>query len=251
MSDEDALADFLYTVPRLPFDEMFSYAYATSFSPNAEAKVPFCDYPYSRKNGELVLDADILKNFENGFGGFEEKITNHSEVFSALKTFVIDYGSNDEYTWIPEGCEYVSELLDQAGIAHELIMHSGTHMSQLNIQIRNSLLPVFSDNLTFDEKSNVPESRSAQIPEKTSLRNYPNPFNASTQIYYALDQKDHIKLTVYDMLGKEVSVLFNGIQTAGQHTLQLNGDAFSSGVYYYRLETQGHEFKTQKMVLLK
>jgi hypothetical protein len=81
-------------------------------------------------------------------------------------------------------------------------------------------------------------------------RNYPNPFNPTTTIRYSIPVSGHVNLTVYDLQGREVAVLVNGIQTAATYAVTCDGSAFTSGVYFYRL-TAGNETFTGRMMLLK
>jgi hypothetical protein len=87
-------------------------------------------------------------------------------------------------------------------------------------------------------------------PSSFSLSAYPNPFNPTTTIRYDLPQSGPVQLSVYDILGRHVRTLFNGPQTAGSHTAQFDGSAFSSGIYFVRLTANQHE-TNQKIVLLK
>ncbi len=82
------------------------------------------------------------------------------------------------------------------------------------------------------------------------LANYPNPFNPSTQIQFRLRASHVARLTVYDLLGREVAVLVDGVMSAGSHNISFDASHLSSGVYLYRLESAG-EVLTRKMVLLK
>jgi hypothetical protein len=89
------------------------------------------------------------------------------------------------------------------------------------------------------------------LPKEFSLsQNYPNPFNPTTAISYSLPQDVNVKLTVYDMLGREVAVLVNELKSAGTYTVSLEGQALASGIYLYRLEAGNRTF-TRKMTLLK
>jgi hypothetical protein len=79
---------------------------------------------------------------------------------------------------------------------------------------------------------------------------YPNPFNSSTVIRFALPKMEQVKLTVYDVTGREVKVLTDDVLIAGEHRLTFDGSALASGVYFARLEA-GKNLRTEKMVLLK
>jgi subtilisin family serine protease len=81
-------------------------------------------------------------------------------------------------------------------------------------------------------------------------QNFPNPFNPATTIQFDLPVSDHVKLVVYDMLGREVRTLLDERLSAGQHSVRFEAEDVSTGVYIYRLSI-GATFVTRKMVLLK
>lgn len=87
------------------------------------------------------------------------------------------------------------------------------------------------------------------------MQNYPNPFNIETAISYSLPRACFIRLTVYDLLGREVRTLVESQQSAGPHVILWNGcdnsgSDVASGVYFYRLESDDFIDK-KKMLLLK
>jgi hypothetical protein len=84
---------------------------------------------------------------------------------------------------------------------------------------------------------------------------YPNPFNPSTSIAFTVPVAADVSLTVFDILGREVTRLVNGKMQAGAHVVQWNtqnhhGGTVASGIYFYRLEAQDYEM-TRKMILMK
>jgi len=90
-----------------------------------------------------------------------------------------------------------------------------------------------------------------QIPISFKLyQNYPNPFNPKTNIKYQLPNSSFVKLEVYDVLGRSVRILVNQKQTADTYEVEFDGLNFSSGVYFYRIETESF-FETGKMLLIK
>jgi hypothetical protein len=94
------------------------------------------------------------------------------------------------------------------------------------------------------------EDELAGVPLGLTLeQNYPNPFNPSTTIAYGLPVATEVKLGVYDVLGREVSVLVQEKRSAGVHKVTFEGRGLSSGVYFYRL-TAGNFIQTRKLLLL-
>ncbi|MCK5737963.1 T9SS type A sorting domain-containing protein [bacterium] len=80
--------------------------------------------------------------------------------------------------------------------------------------------------------------------------NYPNPFNPSTTIRYYLASETRVRLTIFDVLGRELQQLCDEIQAPGHHEREFDGIGLSSGVYYLSLESEGWR-QLQKMLLLK
>jgi hypothetical protein len=94
-------------------------------------------------------------------------------------------------------------------------------------------------------------AQSGQIARSFELaQNYPNPFNPSTEISFTLAKSGKVRLTVYNLLGKEVAVLVNGMRNAGSQTVTFDAKNLSSGVYFYKLEA-GSTMIAKKMMLLK
>jgi hypothetical protein len=82
------------------------------------------------------------------------------------------------------------------------------------------------------------------------LQNYPNPFNSTTLITYDLPVRSQVRLAVYDLLGREVVVLKDGVEDAQRYVVPLNAGRMSSGVYFYKLTTPTFN-ETKKMVLVR
>lgn len=85
---------------------------------------------------------------------------------------------------------------------------------------------------------------------KGSLTNYPNPFNPSTTISFFISQRSHVRLIVYDALGRNVEQLINAEMEQGNHSYDYSDHTLAAGVYYYQLITES-SVETKKMILLK
>jgi len=94
------------------------------------------------------------------------------------------------------------------------------------------------------------EKQPAVVNQFSLSQNYPNPFNPTTMINYSISATSNVRLTVYDILGKEVATLVTGKKTAGEYQVAFDGTNLSSGIYFYKLQC-GNNTKTQKMMMLK
>lgn len=89
------------------------------------------------------------------------------------------------------------------------------------------------------------------IPTQYQLsNNFPNPFNPTTVIEYALPREDKVSLKIYNVIGQEVATLKNEIQKAGTYRVSFDGAKLATGVYFYRLQTSGFN-QVKKMLLVK
>lgn len=97
----------------------------------------------------------------------------------------------------------------------------------------------------------IQETHSENLPRKLELeQNYPNPFNPTTAISYQLTAVSFVSLKVYDLLGREIAVLVQGTQRAGAYTMRFDASSLPSGVYVYRLSSEGVSL-TRTMIVLR
>jgi hypothetical protein len=90
------------------------------------------------------------------------------------------------------------------------------------------------------------------IPLVTGLyQNYPNPFNPETVIKYSLAHEAEVKLSVYDIAGREVAKLVSGRQIKGNHSVNFNAEDLTSGMYIYSLKVDGKAVQSRKLMVLK
>ncbi len=102
----------------------------------------------------------------------------------------------------------------------------------------------------WENYTTVDKHKPTVVASSSLMQNYPNPFNPTTTIEFALDRSRNISLRVYDLMGKEVAVLAQGVHPAGVHHVTFSGENLSGGLYLYRLEYDGFS-ETRRMVLLK
>lgn len=110
---------------------------------------------------------------------------------------------------------------------------------------------VVTDNNGLGIKVHEASLVSAEVPTETLMEPaYPNPFNPVTTIRYALASATKVQLVVYDMLGRVVETLVDGVQQAGRYDVSFDAGHLPSGLYLYRLETEKAHF-SNTMLLVK
>jgi hypothetical protein len=104
----------------------------------------------------------------------------------------------------------------------------------------------FGTSTSIDDKST-----GFQSPSGIELhQNFPNPFNPTTEISFRLAVASNVKLSVFDLLGREVALLVNEKKAPGTHQVTFDASTFSTGIYLYQLQT-ATDMITKTMILLK
>jgi hypothetical protein len=101
-----------------------------------------------------------------------------------------------------------------------------------------------------EEVNNIDKLAGGNIDTYKLFDNYPNPFNPSTKIRYQLPASSEVQLVIYNVLGQEARILVSERQAAGQYQVEWDASDFASGVYFYRLQTEGF-VEIKKMILVK
>ena len=109
-------------------------------------------------------------------------------------------------------------------------------------------IPAFENNQLYMVSS---LTEAIPLPEAFSLdRAYPNPFNPTTTLSFAIPIDSEVFLSVYNLQGREVSTLIDANMDAGYHSVVWNADSYSSGVYFVKM-VAGEFVNTQKLMLIK
>jgi photosystem II stability/assembly factor-like uncharacterized protein len=104
--------------------------------------------------------------------------------------------------------------------------------------------------LRFGEGANDAPEPHAPVAGSIDLTAYPNPFNPDAELRFALDRTERVTLAVYNLNGRRVETLTDGVLAAGQHAFVWNAAQFASGIYFARLQTE-HAASTTKLALLR
>jgi len=126
---------------------------------------------------------------------------------------------------------------------HDLTLHNPTRTLVVWTHGRSSFKTTLTPVLQAGINSEI-------VKDFELKQNYPNPFNPSTKIIYELKKSDYIKLSLFDINGRLVKVLEEGMKNQGAHEFNFEGKELTSGIYFYRLESNGYT-NTKKMMLVK
>lgn len=142
------------------------------------------------------------------------------------------------------------------------ITRKGAVYGKRSLNVRNGFISFVTASqtdkklyITTNNGTTTVNNNPSKIPKAFELyQNYPNPFNPLTTIVYALPVESHVRLTVYNLLGQQVTELVNEIQPAGWMEVQWRGTS-ASGIYFYRIDTRasdGRRFtEVKRMVLVR
>jgi hypothetical protein len=189
-------------------------------------------FPAASSGDRFYVDAVLTK------GGIDNiSVAIGAVAISAAASSYTQFSATFNYLTsdIPDTC-YIQISIVGPGTGAQSSPHAGSYY--------------LLDDLAFSSSTDV-ENQSSLIPVETSLKqNYPNPFNPSTTISYSLSKGSYVKLRIFNILGKELTTLVNGFQSAGNHSARFLASNMASGVYFYRLEAEGYTSMKQ-MLLIK
>ncbi len=104
--------------------------------------------------------------------------------------------------------------------------------------------------VSYDPATPVDEEKNFIPTEFELYQNYPNPFNPTTNIQYAIANRQYVTIKIFDILGKEIATLVNGFKSTGKYEIIFDASKLSTGIYFYKL-TSGNINLIRKMVLLR
>lgn len=191
-------------------------------------------------NGGIYKSVDNCQSWTS-IGLTDKKVTSLSvagyNLFAGTRLGGVYLSTNAGVTWIQKNQGMTSYNINAFLIFGDYVLAAET----VNLGVwRRFLLDIIGINKI-----------STEIPNKFSLnQNTPNPFNPSTKIEFQVPNDGFITLKVFNIDGKEIETLVNEKVSAGTYETTWNASKFSSGVYFYRIETLNF-VETKKMILLK
>lgn len=230
----------------MTLDAQNSLAIASHFVPAIDYPtngMAFQDYAheYLLTGLQSIAMGKLTDSKANGGFGFS---TEQAQVLAPLfaQAFCAHYRGDEN----PDS-QTVATIQGYLGSSNPDIVQMGQYLSTF----WTDLVPADNDiTLSLTSPAGIAGSDVAVNRQFRLLNNYPNPFNPATMIRYELSVRAKTRVSVFDVMGREVQVLFDGMQDAGQHEVHFSPGDLPSGVYYYRL-LSGSGSETKKMLLVK
>jgi hypothetical protein len=151
-----------------------------------------------------------------------------------------------------------SKRIVTTGFSFMYIRDADSHGVPVRIKFLEKVFIFFENGspwTSIEEPDTIPEPPTHAITPYKLCQNYPNPFNPETTIKYTIKEKGYVSIRIYDISGRLVRTLVDGIKSKGPNQkiwkgVNDHGDAISSGVYFYKMKA-GKYRETKKMILLK
>ena len=168
----------------------------------------------------------------------------YDNIYNLLVTLTQNVNSNPAFFTMPAEVEVSTEEGDTT-----IKIFNNAQEQSYNFEITGK--PLY---ITFDPDNKILKDKKGDeiftFVDYRLFQNYPNPFNPSTIIEYYIGKYDDVRIAVYDITGREIAVLINDKQKAGNYKIEFNAENLPSGVYLYKLQA-GEFSKAKKMILLR
>ena len=138
--------------------------------------------------------------------------------------------------------------IDQGPII--IMMENYRNESVWNSFMQNEYIQTGLERAGFTAVTSIKEEENINPQEFSLDQNFPNPFNNSTIIKFRLPFRSNVKLSIYDVIGQEQTVLVNRELTAGEHKIAFKNENLPSGIYFYKITYSGNS-EIKRMLLIK
>jgi hypothetical protein len=221
---------------------VFDLAAATHTQAGPSSGIPYYSFALSPTTGELWASAratpdnsDTLYRVDPGTGAAHRVGRTGTSLRSSLA-----FDSTGTLFALSGGSNTINTLMTidlQTGTATMIGSETYQNFCAITVRVDGVVTDV------GDPARSIPASFTLE-------QNYPNPFNPETQIRYEIPDAGHVKLSVYDLLGREVAVLVDEQRAAGSYAAQFKAAGLASGAYMYVLRA-GNQVLTRKLTLVK
>jgi hypothetical protein len=211
-------------------------------------KITFVEDWYAAKMFGPVL-------YANHVGAIGHYVTYEKGTSNLMATYGIFYEGTAKVVFLDaagavlaEGQTYDVSPMSEFKIAETLEQPAAAATIEVRVYDKAGTMVGVLESKPVDKLTTV--EGKATRPVSFQLENYPNPFNPSTTIEFAVENSQHVRLAIYDMNGRLVDTLVNEFKARGSHKAVWNASEHAAGLYVARLTADG-QIATTKMILLK
>ena len=183
--------------------------------------------------GIIISDGMLMRAIQDHYGFLESvKLA----INAGMDILLYSGNIYEQKPVVPRIIDFVEDQVNQGNIDRQTIEESYARI----MQVKQDQLPTSAHDL----------ADGSDVPADYHLGNYPNPFNPATRITFELPRQAQVRLTVYDIQGRRIRELANGVYGAGRHDVTFDAGGLASGVYIYRLHAGDRQI-TRKMLLMR
>jgi len=225
--------------------------------PGSRVNLAGAVYVYVRSDTDWILQQQIFPDFRTNAAGFGNGVSlSGDNLIGGCVTWRAHVFARSGGTWaeVRQLVAHDSLVTDGFGnsvsISGQIAMVGAQH-GWLDPTGENTLSQAGAVYVFGPGSTGVRDNGPGDMSRSIQLnQNFPNPFNPATTITFELARSSDVRLTLFDLLGREMSVLVNGRMDAGSHEVRFEGTGLSAGVYFYRLQS-GTISQTRKLLLVK
>ncbi|MBE2218651.1 MAG: exo-alpha-sialidase [Ignavibacteria bacterium] len=230
--------DMLQFVPTY-YVSTIDWREATQITPTTNLTNINCQvYRINNTTNPFNISGQVTANIDNPYVTHIKDAIIYVKSGSFFKNYGISNGSGSYIaTKLPSGSyELITYRMGFAPVSQNVTI-TNSSLNNINFDLGNPLIGI--------------DPIVGTIAEEYSLsQNYPNPFNPTTTMKFALPLSEIVRLSIYDILGREIETLVNEKLAAGSYSVNWDASGYPSGLYFYRLESDNFT-ETRKMVLIK
>jgi len=254
--------DSLLNKAGINYSDYLEAKWAVQVNIGIPAKWSTVEHPINLKRGVVVEISDFELNDPNNNQTFE--ITGNADQAIQFSWQKVNSNLDYSYTFLMDETEgnFSEPILKIDSITSESISIPYKKIHNILAKQNVNTDEIFDAKWTIKANTAYASKNSMHTNNISFIRgtifdgiirleqNYPNPFNSSTTIRYHLSEESNIRIQIYNINGVLVADFDKGMKSKGTHNMQFNGASFSSGIYFYQLQTD-ENIKVKKMTLIK
>ncbi|MBK8550692.1 MAG: T9SS type A sorting domain-containing protein [Ignavibacteria bacterium] len=204
-----------------------------------------------KTKGNKIYVSGTSQNAPNGIYTMIYEQNNGVITNTLERVFYPSFNKSDAYSTMSKASKIE---IDSAGNLIVIAFAWNTTVSKFAVikydSLGNVIYILDEDEIESDNLSDTRISNQVKPVKYNLKQNFPNPFNPITKISYSLSKEGNVRISVYNTTGQLLKEVVNEYLISGEHSVEFDGSEFSSGVYFYRIESNDYT-ETKRMILTK